>query len=73
MLNCSLGRSFVGMVHALDFKYHKVASTKGQVISKFSFGVFKYPQKQTVSAVASKKRSNQKNNGTYNTNWRILF
>ena len=53
---------------------------KGQLISKCPFGV-KISSKKTnkffsrISALASKKRSNQKNKGTLHhcTNWRISF
>ena len=43
--------------------------TKGQLISKCPFGVFKSSEKATkffqrISALASKKRSSQKNKGT---------
>ena len=42
--------------------------TKGQLILKYPFGVFKSPPKFRISALASKKRSNQKDN-----NWFELF
>ena len=44
-------------------------TAKGQLIYKCPFGVFKSPKKNNknfsrISALASKKRSNQKNKGT---------
>ena len=55
-----------------------VAMAKGQLILKCPFGVFKSPKKPTkffsrISALASKKRSNQKKGALNTTNWRILF
>ena len=43
------------------------ALSKGQLILKCPFGVFKSPKKQkksSISALGSKKRSNQKDKGT---------
>ena len=61
----------------LGFAWALFKGTKGQLISKGLFIVFictKNEQKYfCVSALASKKRSNQKNKGNYTSNWRILF
>ena len=50
---------------------------KCQLISKdflkFSFAPKNERKYFCISALASKKRSNQKNKGTFTTNWRILF
>ena len=50
-----------------EFSYF-VQIAKGHLISKCPFGVFKSPKKNEIfsriSALASKKRSNQKNKGT---------
>ena len=48
---------------------HLYILTKGQLISKYSFGVFKSSKKTNdifsrISALASKNRSNQKNKDT---------
>ena len=52
--------------------------SKGQLISKCPFGVFKSPKKTNeifsrISALASKKKSNQKIKALYTTKGRILF
>ena len=53
----------------MDWNCYKMQDciSKGQLISKCPFGVFKSPEKIIVfriSALASKKVSNQKNKGT---------
>ena len=48
-----------------NWSYHKTKQkmlSKGQLISKSPIGVFKSLKKTRISALASKKRSNQKSN-----------
>ena len=53
--------------------------TKGQLISKCSFGVFKSPKKTNeiflrISALASKKEvKSKKIRANYTADWKILF
>ena len=51
---------------------NRLPSTKGQLISKCPFGVFKSPKKPTISALDFKKRSNQKSNVSQNNILRLV-
>ena len=71
------GVFFVSTCTCIFTQYLFSSHTKGQIISKCPFGVLKSPKKTNeifsrISALASKKRSNQKR-ALYTANWRILF
>ena len=57
--------SFIEVIINLYVNVSVVGLPKGQLISKYPFGVFKSPKKNNgifsrISSLASKKRSNQK-------------